>query len=137
MMAAGRFQTLTGQWQERLGNPDLVDVDELGETQSQIRCDDLGCTYKRGKQLFAMPAVASAVFEDCEHANVVIMPVIVRNCAAAKVLDDPQFWAHGAQALYIKGDEIRAQHTRPFRGVRPWSPGWKGNMEREKEPEVN
>ncbi len=112
------------QWQERLGNPDVVDANDLPETESQLRCDDAGCVYHHGMHVLAMPKIEAAALEDCERADVVIAPFRIKDCAARHVIDDPELWRHGAHAIYFSGDAMRIEYVREKRGERPWSVGY-------------
>ena len=118
-------------WQKRFGYPELIHVDELPDSSKQLRCDELGCVYHHGPALLAMPVVESAALEDCERVSVVIAPFVIKGCAAGMVIDGPQLWMHGSEAIYFSSGIINARHERPRPGVRPWSPGWKGNIDRD------
>ena len=113
------------QWQQRLGNPPTVDVSDLRADDPAIRCDEFGCVYRHAAHIIALPTVESAALEDCTQADIVITPFLIHNCAAKTVLDEPQFWYHGAQAVTFDGDTMRITHSRERRGERPWSPGWR------------
>lgn len=113
------------QWQQRIGNIPAIDVNELNPNDTQLRCDDGGCVYRRDNHILAFPTMDAALLEDCEQADIVVASVAVKQCAATTVLDEPQFWFHGAHALYFYKDGIKIEHVRDRRGARPWSPGWK------------
>lgn len=117
------------QWQQRLGNPVLVDVSVLPETENQLRCDEQGCVYRRGGEVVTFPVLEAAALEDCEQATVVIAPFTLRDRApshrcAQRVIDESDFWYHGAHALYFRGDAYSIAPNRPRRAMRPWSVGW-------------
>ena len=118
------------QWQRYFGHPDMVDIRELPDAEMQLRCDEVGCVYHQGKEILAMPIMDIAALEDCDRATIVVAPFVIKSCAASKIIDDQQLWHHGAQVIYFDSQNIRTIHVRPRRGVRPWSPGWKGNMEK-------
>jgi competence protein ComEC len=120
-----RDEFIYTQWQQRLGNPPLVDVSALPESGSELRCDDAGCVYRLGKNLVAFPILESAALEDCGHADAVVAPFIIRDCTAKNIIDEPDFWHHGSYAIYKDGDNMRIEYSRPRRGMRPWSAGWK------------
>jgi len=113
------------QWQERLGNIPTVDVFQLDPATAQLRCDDMGCVYHHGRHVIAFPTMDAALLEDCEHADMVVASVVVKQCGAAHVIDEPQFWFQGAHALFFDKDRIKVVAVRARRGERPWSPGWK------------
>jgi competence protein ComEC len=114
------------QWQQRLGNIPTVDVSELPESEKQLRCDAAGCVYHKGSHIVAMPVLESAALEDCERADILVVPYVVRDCASPTVIDDPEFWHHGAHVIYFNDDRMRIHYVREKRGERPWSVGWKG-----------
>jgi competence protein ComEC len=112
------------QWQQRLGMVQTVDVTELPADNTQIRCDEMGCIYRHGTHTLAMPEIEAAVLEDCAHADMVIAPVEIKDCAAGHI-DDPDLWFRGAHEIYFSGDAMRVEAARTQRGARPWSVGWK------------
>jgi len=117
------------QWQERLGNPDLVDAhDLLPEEETQLRYDDAGCVYRKDGHVLAVPTVDAAALDDCEQADIIVAPFLIRDCAAKTIIDDPQFWHHGAHAIYFRQDgSMRVEYARERRGMKLWSVGWKTN----------
>ncbi len=116
------------QWQQRLGNPPLVDSTAMTDSDTQLRCDEAGCVYRLGKNLIAFPVLESTTLEDCERVKVIIAPHIIRDCAAAHSLDEPEFWHHGSAAIYTDGEGLRIEHSRDHRAMRPWSVGWNYKM---------
>ena len=88
-------------------------------------CDNAGCVYRLGGHVLAVPRVDEAALEDCDHADIVVAPFVIRDCAAKTVIDDTELWNHGAHAIYFSGDKIRVDYARERRGMRPWSVGWK------------
>jgi competence protein ComEC len=113
------------QWQQRLGNPPLVDVSELPVDDARIRCDTVGCVARYGKIQIALPILPAAALEDCTRADAVIAPVPIRDCAAPVVVDDTVLWRHGAAALFIDDDHVRVETIHARRGARPWSAGYR------------
>ena len=121
------------QWRQRLGNPDLVDSSALPDSESQLRCDEGGCVYELNNNLIAFPTLESAALEDCEHAQVIIAPFNIRDCASPHILDEPEFWHHGSKAIYADGTALRIDQSRPRRAMRPWSVGWSRVTQEESE----
>lgn len=115
------------QWQQRLGNVPVLDIDELPPEEKQLRCDAMGCVYHHGTHLLALPILESAALEDCQRADMIVTPYIIRDCAAKTVIDDPELWHHGAHTITFIGDEDRVTFVRDRRGERPWSPGFHGS----------
>jgi competence protein ComEC len=112
------------QWQQRLGNIESIDVSELPTDFAQMRCDDMGCVYRKNNHILAVPLAEPAMLEDCEYADIVVVPVVVKQCAAHTIIDEPALWFHGAHVIYFKGDDVRVESARTTRGARPWSVGW-------------
>lgn len=113
------------KWQQRLGNPALVDASELPASETRLRCDTLGCVYQKRDQIIAFPALEAAAMEDCEQASVILAPFQVSDCGAETVIDEPRFWNEGAQALFIeRSPNVRVETGRLHRALRPWSVGW-------------
>ncbi|MGB9152244.1 MAG: ComEC/Rec2 family competence protein, partial [Alphaproteobacteria bacterium] len=66
------------QWQQRLGNVETIDSSQLPPDNAQIRCDQEGCVYRHGEHVLAMPEMESATLEDCQHADIIIAPFIIK-----------------------------------------------------------
>jgi competence protein ComEC len=111
------------QWQQRLGNAPLIDVLQVPDNP-QIRCDDAGCIYRKDGYILAMPILEPAALEDCQQADTVIAPFVIKDCAAKYKIDDPDLWFHGAHAIYFENGKIKIESARTHRGARPWSVGW-------------
>jgi competence protein ComEC len=112
------------QWQQRLGNVEMIDSTALPPDNRQIRCDEQGCVYRHGTHILAMPDLEATALEDCQHADIAIAPFLIKECAARYIIDDPSLWVHGAHAIYFDGDNVRIESARSNRGARPWSIGW-------------
>ncbi|MDR3424696.1 MAG: ComEC/Rec2 family competence protein [Alphaproteobacteria bacterium] len=131
---AKREKFAVQQWQQLSGNTEIIDAAGLPPDNPQIHCDDEGCAYRRGKHLLAMPLLDAAALEDCDHADIVIAPVMIKDCAAKQVIDAQALAEHGAYAIYFDGTKARIDFTRDERGARPWSVGWEsGEWKREAE----
>jgi len=89
-----------------------------------LKCDSLGCIYRRGKETVALLWDGRAIAEDCRTASVVISAVPVRRrCPAAHtVIDRFDLWRNGAHALYFEPAGPRVVSVTDARGVRPWTP---------------
>lgn len=116
----------TSQWQQRNGGTPLIDAHELLPEERQLRCDPAGCLYRHGPYRIAFPSVDSAVIEDCPRANIVVAPFLIRDCAAPIIIDSSSLRRRGAHTLTFQKDGLKVDFVRPARGLRPWSPGWKG-----------
>ncbi|MER2520671.1 MAG: ComEC/Rec2 family competence protein [Bdellovibrionales bacterium] len=113
------------QWQQRLGNPETLDIHDLPASEHALRCDEAGCALRRAGVTVALPILEPAALEDCELADLVIAPFDIRDCAGKRVIDWSAFRAHGAYALYVERGALRLEASRLGRGARPWSPGWR------------
>ncbi len=125
----------TDQWQQRLGMAEIVDATDLPTDNKQVRCDADGCVYRHGTHILAMASSEPALLEDCQHADIVIAPVVVKDCAAARIIDEPDLWHHGAHEIYFKDDTARIVDARARRGARPWSIGWQTAAQKQEKEE--
>jgi competence protein ComEC len=116
---------VTTQWQEKLGMVELVDVRDLSDEEQQVRCDAMGCVYHHGTHVVAMPKLDAAALEDCEKADIIIAPFVIKNCAAQTIIDDHALWLHGAHTIRFDDDKVLVNFVRERRGLRPWSPGFR------------
>ena len=123
----------TDQWQQRLGMVPTLDSLELPPDNQQLRCNNDGCVYHHGAHTIAMPITEPALLEDCQHADIIIAHVAVRDCAATIIIDEQALWMKGAHTISFDGDNVRVQSARSERGLRPWSVGWKTRAQQEKE----
>jgi competence protein ComEC len=118
------------QWQQRLGNVEMLDAKGLPPDNQQIRCDDEGCVYRKGAHIVAMPSDETATLEDCSQADIVIAPFIITDCGGKQVVDEQALHEHGAHVIYFDEDQTRLEFARNARGARPWSVGWKNQAEK-------
>ena len=66
---------------------------------------------------------ASALAEDCQHADVLIATVPVRRrCGAQLVIDRFALWRDGGHAVWLDPAGVRVDSVRASRGERPWVP---------------
>ena len=87
-----------------------------------LRCDPLGCLYRRDERLLALVADPRALAEDCAVADVVVARVPVRgDCPAEVVVDRFDLWRHGAHALTVDGARVRVRTVTEVVGDRPWT----------------
>ncbi len=78
---------------------DVLDAKGLPPDNKEIHCDDEWCVYRRGNLVLAMPIVETAAQEDCEHADIVIAPFMIKSCAAKQVIDEQALEQHGAHVI--------------------------------------
>jgi len=112
------------QWQDRLGNVDVIDAKILPSDNGQILCDSAGCVFHRENHVIAMPIIEAAALEDCERANIVVAPFSINECGAKIVIDRRALDTHGAYAVYFGKDKPIIEYTHEAYGTRPWSVGW-------------
>ncbi len=89
-----------------------------------LRCDPLGCLYRRQGQVVALVRDGRALAEDCAAADVVVSLVPTRRrCRGPRlVIDRFDLWRRGAHAIWLDGDgAVRVESVAERRGQRPWS----------------
>jgi competence protein ComEC len=89
-----------------------------------LNCDDAGCLYRARGHVVALVKHASALAEDCRHADVLIATIPVRRrCPAASlVIDRFSLWREGGHAVWLDPGTVRTESVRDSRGERPWVP---------------
>lgn len=95
------------------------------------RCDASGCVYSLGQIRIARPTDMSVWFEDCEQADILVLPQTLpdwrRQPCSARIIGVEERVAQGSLALWIRKDEIRdhvwVEDTRRYRI-------WAGDEER-------
>jgi competence protein ComEC len=94
----------------------------------RLTCDGLGCIFRVGGRVVAIPRRPDALDEDCATADVVVSPIPVRNrCpSAATVIDLADLRRDGAHALWLHGGTVRVASVNGRRGDRPWVAGGRG-----------
>ncbi|MFQ5467451.1 MAG: ComEC/Rec2 family competence protein, partial [Kiloniellaceae bacterium] len=88
-----------------------------------LRCDRLGCIYRRAGQTVALVEDGRALAEDCAVASVVIARVPIRRgtCPGPGVrIDRFDLWRAGAHGLWLLPGRVRVQTVAAWRGARPW-----------------
>ena len=111
---AGLAQTEIGPWPK--DDPGL---------SGALRCDGLGCLYRRDGTIVALVRDGRAMSEDCAVARVLISLEPLRGlpCAGPEVVIDRfDLWRDGAHALWLRPDRVRVESIRSRRGTRPWAP---------------
>ncbi|MDD4616964.1 MAG: ComEC/Rec2 family competence protein, partial [Alphaproteobacteria bacterium] len=120
---AKREKFALSQWQQRLGDPDFIDAKALGDN-AQIRCDSIGCVYRKNAAIVAMPIKDFAALDDCAKADIVVAAFPLSSCAA-KVIDIRALEQHGAHAIFFNLKNLRIAFASEQTGFRPWSTGRK------------
>lgn len=87
-----------------------------------LRCDPLGCIYRRDGKQIAITRKADALPEDCARNDLVISYPRIEACPNDTPLIGPkELRASGGLALWIDPDHIRRKSVADVRGNRPWT----------------
>jgi len=112
-----------GVWPQKLKIPPKTRRDFI-TADDYMRCDDLGCIFKKSGQTVALVQKPEAMLEDCVPNQIVIglndfgsMPT---RCAAKVLITNQDLQAKGAHALYFRGASVRVKTVRHVQGNRPW-----------------
>jgi|SRR5580658_934141 competence protein ComEC len=86
-----------------------------------LRCDPVGCLWRRAGHLVALVRDASALPEDCRRAEVIVALVPARHACrtTALVVDRVDLRRRGATAIWL-GASIVLDAADDSRGERPW-----------------
>lgn len=114
---------VTRGWLRGAGQVEPAPWPEDGQVQSQnLRCDPLGCIYRRNGQQVALARTAAALPEDCARNDLVISYPRLDACANGTPLIGPNVLrASGGLALWFDPDGFRQESVREVRGDRPWA----------------
>ena len=96
-----------------------------GSLGSTLRCDALGCLYRRNGRVLAIVHEEAAWAEDCAVADAILSlePLRGASCLGPDVVVDRfDLWRNGAHAFWLDRDGVRIVSVRGSRGTRPWSP---------------
>ncbi|QJE72784.1 ComEC/Rec2 family competence protein [Aerophototrophica crusticola] len=119
---SGRFEA--AEWQQRDGlEGEPKAWPKAGTSDGVVRCDSLGCQYRRNGKVIALVWRPEALMEDCRRADLVIAPKLeARQCPAPLVIDALDLARRGAHALSIGEDgRVTLESVRPHPGARPWN----------------
>jgi competence protein ComEC len=116
------------QWLRRAGQEATSPWPNAGEGGAEwLRCDPLGCIYRRGARTVALVTDPRALAEDCRRAEVIVATVQVpRACGRATtrgpevVISGYLLWRDGGHALWLDDELVRVKTVREQRGRRPW-----------------
>lgn len=114
----GRFIARVWREGEAQRQPRFWHSDRL----SRVRCDALGCIYRRDDRLIAFPADPAALAEDCSRAFMIVADFDVRpQCPAIPwAIDRRALMQNGSHAIRISGERVSIRTDRDVRGDRPW-----------------
>lgn len=121
-----RERFVAEQWLARDAQAEASVFPENGvSADGSLRCDGLGCIWRRDGWMVALPRDGRAIAEDCQRADVVIAIVPVRGrCPSARIVVDRfDLWREGPHALWLDAmSGPRVVSVAGARGVRPWIP---------------
>ena len=121
-------------WTMRGPRPEGSDGQDAGE--DWLRCDSLGCIYRKEGRLVAIVFEADALTEDCRTADLVVSAVPAhRACRGGPtVIDRFDLWRQGAHAIWLGRDgSVRIETVRGVQGERPWVPKREARKNKEQE----
>lgn len=99
---------------------------KTGALSGPIRCDGLGCIYRKDGVTFAFVRTPDALAEDCARSDVVIAieglkGANEKTCQGPQLLITPETLKRkGAHALWIEDGRVRLKTVSDVRGDRPW-----------------
>ena len=99
---------------------------KTGAASGPIRCDGLGCIYRKDGVTFAFVRTPDALAEDCARSDVVIAieglkGANEKTCQGPQLLITPvDLKRKGAHALWIEDGRVRLKTVSDVRGDRPW-----------------
>jgi competence protein ComEC len=90
-----------------------------------VRCDALGCVWRRPGHVIALGHLAEAVKDDCQTADLVVVPVpMFAPCPSATLLlDGLRLRRGGTHAIWLDGEASapRVLTVAQWQGSRPWN----------------
>lgn len=114
-----------GVWMQRLAVTKASDWRSAeAERDGRLACDALGCVFRKGPALLALPWNERALLDDCAVSDAVVATVPVEDavCAGPTVIIDRfDLWREGAHAVWLDGRDITYRSVRDGQGDRPWS----------------
>lgn len=120
---ADKFRRET--WTRRAGQDELLEWPEPGRTSPDgvLRCDSLGCTFRREGQSVAIALSLQALAEDCRLPGLLIsVEPAGRACRrSARLIDFFDLRESGAHAIWLEPGGARIETVREAQGERPWS----------------
>jgi competence protein ComEC len=127
LLSSDRIERFTGEsWVRRAGvetaGPWPLGMDSA---DGRLRCDAIGCLYRRGGRRIAIAGKVEALVDDCGAADVLLSLVPVRRrCPGVRhVIDRFDLWRNGGYALWLRDDgSLTIKNARAVRGDRPWVP---------------
>lgn len=116
-----RMSFVPQQWANGYG---MKELNYIPKNHPDFKCDALGCVAHVKGKVIAIPKTDEALLEDCNKADVVLMPYALgrRNCKADVVIDARMRDAKGGHWLWLDNDgHIRVGNTVQAQGARAWN----------------
>lgn len=126
---AGRFSS--DEWLAMRGQTEApVWWREEAALGDWLRCDALGCLYRREGRQVALVFAGDALLEDCWGSDLVIALLPIRRACPAETPRRDRFalWREGALAVWVEEGGLRLKSVAAWRGERPWSPRRSGEV---------
>lgn len=127
MLSSGRLERFTGEAWVRRSGVDQASLWPVGteSADGRLRCDAMGCIYRRDGKRIAIVSRVEALVDDCGAVDMLVALVPVRRrCPGVRhVIDRFDMWRNGAHAIWVTADDrLRVETARQARGDRPWVP---------------
>lgn len=109
-------------WRRRSG----LDATMKGPKPSDVvglRCDSIGCLYRKEGRTIALVKESAALLDDCPTADILVSrsPVKRRRCPGPQILIDRfDLWRNGPHAIFLGADRIEVKSVGAAAGRRPW-----------------
>ena len=110
-------------YETEYGSRDPVYWSQEGKIDD-LNCDAGGCVLKKHDFKIGFPHSQMSSYLDCEMADLVIAPQfysLPKICDSKTVIKRSDIKRTGAQAIYIKDNDIRIETARDVRGTRRWT----------------
>ena len=119
---------VTDAWLRHVGQAEAAPWPEPGAGDAaagdRLRCDALGCIYRKDGHTVALARRPEALDEDCVRAELVVTALRIERCpdgpGSAAVLGGRELWGSDGTALWLTGAGIRRASAAAERGRRPW-----------------
>ncbi|HKU94322.1 MAG TPA: ComEC/Rec2 family competence protein [Vineibacter sp.] len=127
LLSSGRIERFTADSWVRRAGAEQAGLWPVGteSADGRLRCDVLGCVYRRAGGRIAIVSKVDALVDDCGAVDMLLSLVPVRRrCPAVRqVVDRFDIWRNGAYAIWMDdAGGVRVENTRQARGDRPWVP---------------
>lgn len=113
------------RWEILFGQRQSAKISHDQAKTPDIRCDPLGCVYRREKHIVAISKNWMASDLDCTRATILLSadPINIDCTHPVHVIDKFDLWRSGTHALYFaESRPVRIETVNGLRGDRPWVP---------------